>query len=142
MPPGIHARLLAAYRASSAPDPIGARAQAARSGLLPVYLDIGGWVGLRDDGELLEAAWDSDVAPAPVVDRWLRRTALAVAARDFPELAYLRPQRPEDAVSCPHCGGTGRFAVDGVAMPFVLCPCAGLGWLPPGETGPSFSRGT
>ena len=51
--PELHRGLLAAYVAGSGPDPSGTRALAARYRLLPVYLDWTGFVGLREDGELL-----------------------------------------------------------------------------------------
>jgi hypothetical protein len=132
--PALQRRLLAAYVAGPDPEPSGTRALAARYRLLPVYLDWTGFVGLREDGELLFVGSDPPQDPAILEEAHFRRIALAVAAQDYPELAFLRPERPPDAVVCPSCGGAGRVVLAGVqAPPNVLCACGGLGWVPQAE---------
>lgn len=132
--PDIQRRLLARYLAGSAPDPVGVRTLAARFCLIPVHLDAGGFVGLREDGELLLIDWDAPWSPTVLTDAHQRRVALAAAAEEFPELAFLTPPRPPDAVACPYCGGSWRVTISGAeAPPNVNCYCGGLGWVLPGE---------
>jgi hypothetical protein len=51
-------------------------------------------------------------------------TALFEGVKRFPELEPVLPVRPQNAVTCPTCGGSGI-----VPSPFK-CACGGLGWLP------------
>jgi hypothetical protein len=61
----------------------------------------------------------------PVANDW-RIVSFVRAARKFPELRSLLPVRPEDAVTCPKCGGTGfRFEKFGCGE------CRETGWVLP-----------
>lgn len=135
--PALHRRLLAGVLASTEPDPAGLRAIAERFRLLPVLADAGGFVGLREDGEVVIVDWDEPDEPFVAPDERLRWAGLARAAARYPDLAFLRPPPTPGAVTCPKCGRSGRFAVDGVEAPEgVLCQCFGLGWVPSDEAPP------
>ena len=61
----------------------------------------------------------------------IRNLVLFQAAKKFPELRPLMPERLATAKDCDFCRGTGivnelraELAKD------VLCYCGGLGWLP------------
>lgn len=50
--------------------------------------------------------------------------AFAKAARNFPELQSLAPVRPDHAVTCSECGGSGSFLEN------TECgTCWGTGWI-------------
>jgi hypothetical protein len=100
---------------------------------LPLYSDIGGVIGIRPDGTLVEWTRDGggrDVRP--VDDRIWVLIALVAGARRYPELQPLLPVRRPGAVDCvcrtiPKC-------VSGL----IYCgQCGGMGWLATGESGPS-----
>ena len=101
-----------------------------RFGFLPLYL---GWVstlGIRPDGSMVR--WDHEDDPEVIKeldDSFWSRTALALGARKFPELAQLVPNKPPDGLTCDMCAGEGivRGAGD------LICRCGGLGWIVPGE---------
>ena len=102
--------------------------------LVPLYLDFVGFIGLREDGELLFVTWDPPHDPEVVHEPHWRRVALVAGAEQYPELSSLRPQRSTNAVICSFCGGSGRPTVEGQAVPAnIRCFCGGLGWLLPGE---------
>ena len=46
----------------------------------------------------------------------------------FPELAPLVPRRPDDAIDCPACKGSGVFPRRDGPQGFS-CYCGGVGWL-------------
>lgn len=130
--PALHALLRT--RALQAEIPSVRDAAAIAPTLLPVFLDWVGFIGLREDGELLFVSWDPPHEAAIVREPHLRRTAMVAAAEKYPELAALVPQRPPEAEPCAFCGGSGRPMVQGEPVPEnVRCACGGLGWLLPGE---------
>ena len=91
---------------------------------LPLYADMGGFLTIREDGEILR--YDPETATTRPEDdeRW-RLVARLAAADRFPELESLRPGRPSDARTCSPCAGAGRV-LEGT----VRCgTCFGLGWL-------------
>lgn len=106
--------------------------------VLPLLELWGGFVGLRSDGELLcvdegppmraVPLAESDWRPGPAA---IRHLALASGIARFPELAFMRPERTPDAISCWECDGHGRMNIGGKPAPLeILCACGGLGWLP------------
>ena len=47
----------------------------------------------------------------------------------YPQLKSLRPARPDDAVTCSSCKGTGRISLPNGSE--LFCRCDGLGWHDP-----------
>src|SRR5262249_60325042 len=108
-------------------------------GALPLYADMGGVIGIRPDGTLVEWSHDGGGRDArPVEDRIGVLIALVAAARRYPEFQKLLPVRGPGAIDCdcrriPQC-------VSGL----ISCgQCGGMGWLagggPPalGRAGPA-----
>lgn len=101
--------------------------EAARlTGGVPVYADMGGVFVVFGDGRVLSLEHDTTNV-RPVEDPVWRMVALVSAAKKFPELAALMPERPPNAVTCPDCGGSGvRFAKN------LICgTCHYSGWVNP-----------
>ena len=91
-----------------------------RQGLLLLHLD-GVWVyGISADGVVL--AVDVDDTQQRLETALHAVNAIAQAARTFPELRELLPERPGNALACSFCKGTGD------AGESVACGCEGLGW--------------
>jgi hypothetical protein len=63
------------------------------------------------------------------------RLALFSAIEPYPELLTFLPPRPDGAVSCPSCGGTGvlEIALTNANLRNLRCECFGAGWLPSGQ---------
>lgn len=89
---------------------------------LPVSADIGGTTVITPDGAIFDVALDEDRV-RPVTEAKWKRAALAMAARLYPELAELYPQRPRGAVTCDACAGTGVF----IGLP--CGHCGSVGWI-------------
>ena len=103
-------------------------------GLLPIYLDWMGFLGLKSDGAIGFVGWEPPHDPDFAVPAHMQRVGLVAAAEHYPELEYLVPTRAAEAVTCPTCRGSGRPVIEGVTIPEnVRCFCGGLGWLLPGE---------
>jgi hypothetical protein len=112
------------------PDPF--RTHAAKANALPVLRAWTACMALRPDGVIV---WmDDDVQePQIVEDARARNVGLLHASRIDPELAFLAPARPADAIACPDCKGTGRLAFPAGFEHLsrtVDCSCGGLGWVP------------
>jgi hypothetical protein len=111
------------------------RRWAAHYHALPLFEDfMGGWA-LRPSGELVFFPWEEPAALITVSDApddpdaGVRHGALGYGSRRHPDVAGIAPERPAGARACTQCDGTGRLRdVDDV----FVCPCGGLGWLPPG----------
>jgi len=89
---------------------------------LPVHIDMGGALVVTTEGAVLEYDFEADATS--VAPENFRLAALAKAARRFPELQDLAPRRPENAVTCPACAGTG------VILGKMDCgTCMSLGWV-------------
>jgi hypothetical protein len=90
---------------------------------LPVYADAGGVLLLTPAGNVLRL--DSETGEMTEETDWgWRALAITRAARKFPELAALRPSRPQDAVTCRQCDGAG------LVLGQLDCgTCYGLGWI-------------
>ncbi|MFL5322085.1 MAG: hypothetical protein ACJ790_20655 [Myxococcaceae bacterium] len=100
------------------------RSAALRLALLPLYIVREGFYGLRADGAVMLARWQED--PVEVSDVRARVRAIAQAAHQFPALKELLPARPEGALTCSRCRGSG-IAPNQTG---VACDCDGLGWQP------------
>ena len=134
--PAIEATL-AAFLADPEPyivspdSPLDLRTLAAELQLLPVMLDMGGCLGLRSDGEVVSFSWDEPRQLRVEHDERIRNVALFRASLEYALLGCLMPRKPATAVTCPHCGGSGR--ISGLPQDLVktiTCHCGGLGWLP------------
>ncbi len=91
-----------------------------RQGLLLLHLDVVWVYGISADGVVL--AVDVDDTQQQLETALHAVNAVAQAARKFPELRELLPERPADAIACSFCEGTGD------AGGSVACVCEGLGW--------------
>jgi hypothetical protein len=97
----------------------------AAAGALLLYADVGGIIGIRPDGTLVE--WSHDGAGRdvrPVEDRIWALIALVAGAKRYPELRPLLTVRRPGAVDCA-CRTTPQ-CVSGL---FYCDQCGGMGWL-------------
>jgi hypothetical protein len=98
-------------------------------------LGIFGTIGLdsafTSDGEVLVALGFEEEAVWRVATREERTWVIVCAQRNrYPELSVLLPLRPEDAVDCANCRGSGF-----VHGQIISCKiCSALGWVSGGET--------
>jgi hypothetical protein len=122
---------LSRVRDEWASHPLDVGAIAERVRLLPLLLDMGGFIGLDVDGRLSQVAWDEPEVVRPV--RRLREQDLALASgsQKYAFLAALLPQRPLGTNNCSTCGGSGVHPIAANGGPAVACACGGLGWIPP-----------
>jgi hypothetical protein len=119
--------------------PLDLRKIAAELNLLPVMLDWGGCFAVRSDGQIFSFLWDSPHELRPEDDPRIINMFFYQASQKYPELAELRPQKPDNAQLCPHCKGTGDplFGMDLTGTDLAnqannfVCYCGNLGWLPP-----------
>jgi hypothetical protein len=99
------------------------RKLAEQTNALPAYADIGGIILLYPSGDLVLYD-DCGMKPEPVNDRTWENIALISVADQYPQLADLRPVRPNDSPDCTACAGRGR-----VTRHELLCGvCGGTGW--------------
>jgi hypothetical protein len=121
---------IARVRDEWASHPLHVGAVAERLRLLPLLLDMGGLIGLDEDGRLLQVAWDEPEMVRPVCRLRERDLALVSGSQKYAFLAALLPERPIETKKCATCGGSGvhPFATNG--GPIAACACGGLGWIP------------
>lgn len=104
---------------------------------LPVSCDAGGASVLTPDGQWRILLWDDPSQLQPIPAWWdarILRTNGFEAAQRYPDLEWLLPERPADAVECAECGGDGISpAAKQTGATNVVCKCGGLGWLLAGE---------
>ena len=102
-------------------------------GALPLYIDIGGVIGIRPDGTLVEWSHDGEGRDVrPVEDRIWVLIALIAAARRYPEFQDVLPVRGTGAIdcdcrripscvsgliACARCGGMGRLSPETSRLP-------------------------
>ncbi|MEK6234982.1 MAG: hypothetical protein N2C14_09735, partial [Planctomycetales bacterium] len=106
------------------------------------------FTGISEDGELASVGWNPPYHAEPIPDARWRRTTLFALSQRYPTLASLCPRRPDSAIDCRQCGGTGkvRFGIDRETVRIgnrdvcvadledrFVCCCGGLGWLLEGE---------
>jgi len=100
---------------------------------LPLYVDSGGGVALRSDGELIGFLWEEPQSITVEMNPHLRFLAIVTGSEDYGELACLAPVRGADDRDCPLCDGSGRvpgLEESGINVKNVICYCGGTGWLP------------
>jgi hypothetical protein len=111
-----------------------ARGRAARANALPLYFDWTAFIALRLDGQVVWVPYDDEPLEIEVVqEEWIRNLGLFRGAKLHPDLAFLVPTRPEDAIDCPDCGGTGKLTFPAGSEHLsekIGCHCGGGGWLP------------
>jgi hypothetical protein len=137
-------KLIEDYITESSPDPNNLRQLAANEKVLPLICDWGGVFTINADGDIILfpfsvnangdfTAFPFDNAEEPPrveSDQRIRNIALFGGSKKYPELQDLIV-KPDDARTCPHCGGTG---IDPYAAKLntnaIVCYCGGLGWIP------------
>lgn len=102
---------------------------AVRHRVLPLSYDLGGLVGLKEDGEVVTISWDDPATVLSVESVRLRDVAIITASERYTFLRTLVPQRTAEAKICPDCAGDGKPLMSG-RIPNVVCSCGGLGWRP------------
>jgi hypothetical protein len=97
-------------------------------------------MAIRPDGQVIWIDYDEPHRVRPVEDDRERNLGLFQGSRRDPDLGFLVPPRPPDAVDCTDCKGTGRPAFpkgyEHLAEK-VVCSCGGLGWLPVSSASPA-----
>lgn len=94
-----------------------------KTGGVPVYADMGGILLITPDGDVWQYDPETETVGVEFEEKW-RTLARARAARHFPELQHLAPQRPTGAAECSTCGGRG------IIMENLDCGvCFGTGWV-------------
>jgi hypothetical protein len=110
-----------------------AHAAIARVNALPLVFDWTGFMALHLDGQIVWVPYDDE--PGEVEFIWeerLRNLGLFRGTKLHPDLQFLLPTRPQDAIDCPDCRGTGKIKLPPGSedlADLVLCSCGGLGWL-------------
>jgi hypothetical protein len=107
----------------------------ARVNALPLFFDWTGFMALGLDGQIAWIPYDDEPDEVEVVkEELLRNLGLFQGTRLHPELSFLMPLRPPNAIDCPGCRGTGKVAFPKGSEHLaekVLCSCGGIGWIPP-----------
>ena len=110
------------------------REAVARANALPLMFDWLAFMALRPDGHVVLVPCDDEPGPIEVVlEERVRNIGLFRGTELHPELQFLAPPKPADAIECPHCRGAGKLAFPhGHERQFenVICFCGGTGWLP------------
>ncbi|MDX2043859.1 MAG: hypothetical protein SF097_21770 [Acidobacteriota bacterium] len=116
----------------SLPDPNGVNGVCRELGLLPLMFDMSGCYAIRANGEIVSFLYDDKRDLRLETDPRILNIALFQGSKKYPELNVLIPSKPDDAVECPHCDGTGNEKWSAKhGLDFIVCYCGGLGWLPP-----------
>jgi hypothetical protein len=93
---------------------------------VPLYLGWTAVVCARESGEVWLYDTDRNTGWSHA-SAFVRRMALKHASGACPALVPALPVRPEEAVPCGSCKGTGELRAP------LVCECGGYGWLIPGE---------
>jgi hypothetical protein len=108
-----------------------------RVNALPLCFDWTAFMALRLDGQIAWIPYDDEPGEVEVIkEERLRNLGLFRGIRLHPDLSFLMPSRPPNAIDCPDCRGTGKIAFPPSYKDLadsVLCYCGGIGWLPPGD---------
>jgi hypothetical protein len=113
-----------------------ARGAIASLNALPLLFDWTAFITLLPDGQIVWVPYDNEPGDIEVVqEERVRNTGLFQATKLHPELQFLLPPKPPDAIDCPDCRGTGRLKFPQGSEHLadkLVCFCGGLGWLPHG----------
>ncbi|GIF42731.1 hypothetical protein [Actinoplanes xinjiangensis] len=94
-------------------------------GLLTVFNSLWEFYLLTPSGDVLVDRDEGAPVPATPAEREL---AYVQAARRFPGLRQLMPERPPTARTCPYCGGSGVITLNDQRSVFCGLPCNTRGW--------------
>ena len=142
-------RLIDAFIAGENPDPIPARTACEMDAIcasesLPTLEDWSAFAAITRDCAIVWVDRDAPYSTRAIDDPRYQRFALFEASNRFPTLKSLLPKRPDDAMDCDHCDGTGRtsfgFKPETIQLgdrnvrvaeleDRIGCYCGGLGWL-------------
>jgi hypothetical protein len=113
------------------------RSRAARADALPLYFDWTAFMALRLDGVVVWVPYEDEPIEVEVIqEEWIRNVGLSQGTKLHPDLPFLAPPRPADAIACSSCDGTGKVKrPPGFEhLSEIVCTCGGLGWLPRNAT--------
>jgi hypothetical protein len=109
----------------------------ARLNVLPLFFDWTAFIALRLDGQIVLVPYDDEPGEVEVIQKErVRNLGRFQGTKLHPELQFLVPPRPADAIDCPDCRGTGKLPFSKGSEHLadtVICSCGGVGWVPPGE---------
>ena len=126
-----HKKTLEEFINGSFPDPNGLREIAARLEILPLMLDWGGCYALRSNGQVITFLWDEANDVRVENDLRICNIALFQGSKKYSELKALIPPKPNSALKCHVCGGTGVVPISiESGIDNLVCYCGGLGWVP------------
>jgi uncharacterized protein (TIGR02996 family) len=100
----------------------------AAHGILGLLGEHGGLFGVREDGQVVYALYESPEQSEVETDWRLRNLVVHCGSFDYPEFRVLIPPRPVWSQDCRWCSPRGP---DG--RPITLCYCGGIGWYPGSE---------
>lgn len=125
------AKLIQEFLARPAPDALELRQLVADEQVLPLFWDMSGVFTINPDGDILSFLWDDTLHPHVEYDPRIRNLALFQGSKRYSELKDYVPSRPDNARTCPDCGGTGTHPyAEKLNTDAIICYCGGLGWLP------------
>ncbi len=75
---------------------------------LPLLFDWSACLAIRSSGEVVWINYDEPHQVRAVEDERERNIGLFQGSRRYPELRFLVPRRPPEAIECSYCGGTGK----------------------------------
>jgi hypothetical protein len=105
-----------------------------KENVLPLCFDWSAFMALGSDGRVVWVPYEDEPGEVEVVrDQRIRNLGLFQGTKLHPNLGFLVPRRPVDAMECRDCCGTGVLPFPKEAehlSKVVICYCGGLGWLP------------
>lgn len=120
----------------ASPDPAGVNATCRELKVLPLTFDMSGCFAIRANGEIVSFLFDNQHELRVETDPRIRNMALFQGSKRYPELAAMIPPKPDDAIECSRCDGTGiEKTTAKLGLENVVCYCGGLGWIPSQTTG-------
>lgn len=96
---------------------------------LPLYIGWTETTGITSNGEIVIWNTESEVRFIDEIDTQLFHASLMAGVNRYSALHFLTPNRPDAALTCEACRGTGR--IPHIRFENVICQCGGVGWLTP-----------